>query len=251
MRIIYTDNVNDTIRQLKCHMESGQMRLTFLWPENIEYVYVFKTDRHFDLMKASPKDGILLTLHEYKSLGGYTEPRPSGAYIYRIYPIVRENGEDSAIMYKPSDTKNDADNQKNNVDDQKNNVDESEILENEIKVTGQIPIHFSIKEKSGYLSKFPLFTKSPLFANFSLFNRGKTNIITLSAQQNIANNVLCYVKKDGGYPININDGTRYFFGEGLVASVPKQWEIRTDRNEHIRIFVCDPELAEVYLLISQ
>jgi len=56
------------------------------------------------------------------------------------------------------------------------------------------------------------------------------------------------VKKAGGYPGSVGDGTVYFFGNSLAAGVAGSWEIKTKKNEYIRVFVRDPGQAGVYLL---
>lgn len=207
MHIIATDNPKDTITQLKCQVEAGQIRLTFLWPLDVDAVYIFKIAQDldkFDIESAEAADAKLLTLQEYKKQGGYTFPRPSGAFTYRVYPFIRKDGEDYAIVYKGSD--------------------------NSIEVTGQIPIRLSIREKTGFLGREKVYT------------------ITLIAQQSIAGDVLCYVKKEHGYPSDVLDGMMYFFGDGLVAGVPANWEVKVKKNEYIRVFVRDPKLAEVYII---
>ena len=214
MKTIITDDPQATIRQLKCHMEAGQMRLTFLWPIDCEQVYIFKTEGPFNIAEINPAVGRLFTLQEYKKQGGYTEPRPSGAFVYRIFPFVREGVEDFAIVYTGT---SDLENAGNEVD-------------NEIEVTGQIPIEFSISEKTGFLSKEKKYT------------------VTLLSQQTVAGDVLCYVKKEGSYPQSVEDGKIYFFGDGLRASVKGKWEIKTKKNEYIRLFVRDPDKTGVYLL---
>lgn len=200
MRTIVDDK--KSISQLKCHMETGQMRLTFLWPEDAEQVYVFKTAGHFDITSGKP--GRLFTLQEYKKRSGYVEPRPSGAFTYHIFPFVRENGEDIVFINSSGG--------------------------NSIEVTGQIPIGFKITEKTGFLK------------------RDKIYIISMLSQQGIAGDVICYVKKTGSYPSGVGDGTMYFFGDGLVAGAVGRWEVKTKKNEFIRIFVRDPGMSGIYLL---
>ena len=210
MRIITTDNLKDTVSQLKCHMEAGLMRLTFLWPEDVEQVYIFKTGEHFNIEDADPASGRLFTLQEYKKQGGYTCPRPSGAFTYRIYPFIRKDGCDYAFVYTDK------------------YAGDFQSPQNSIEVCGQIPIQVNITEKSGFLSK------------------DKTYIITLLAQQAVEGDILCYVKKLNGYPATVNDGMMYFFGNGLEAGLPKKWEVKVKKNEYIRVFVRDPVLAGIY-----
>ena len=206
MNTITTNNPNDTITQLKHHMEPGQMRITFLWPEDVEQVYIFKTSAHenHNFSAQTAQDGKLFTLQEYKKQGGYTCPRPSGSFVYRIYPFIKKEGKDFIVV----------------CDD----------IDNYIEVTGQIPINFCITEKKGFL------------------NKHKTYTVTLTAQQSIPGDVLCYVKKENTYPVSPTDGIMYFFGDGLVAGSTGKWDVKVKKNEYIRVFVRDKSLNDVYIL---
>ena len=201
MHTITTDNPNDAVREIKCHTEERHIRLTFLWPEDIEYVYIFKTNSPHDIESTEPSDGRLFTLQEYKKHGGFVEPRPSGTFKFYIYPAIREKGEDIAIVYP--------------------DAGRSGAAGNSIEITGQIPVQLNIAEKT------------------SLFSRKKIYTVTLLAQQAVDGDVLCYVKKDGGYPVNAKDGIIYFFGDALEAGISRSWEIKTRKNEYIRVFVRD------------
>jgi len=225
MKTIITNNPQNTIRQLKCHMEAGQMRLTFLWPIDCGQVYVFKTETRFDIAEADPNRGRLFTLQEYKKQGGYIEPRPSGAFVYSVFPFIREGGEDFAIIYKGGGSKGGSSGESGS-----NESGSNEGSSNEIEVTGQIPIDFSVTEKTGFLSKEKKYT------------------VTLLSQQAVEGDVLCYVKKEGSYPQNPEDGVMYFFGDGLAAGIKGRWEIKVKKNDYIRIFVRDQDKASIYLL---
>ena len=207
MYIITTDNLKDTVSRLKCHMEEDLMRLTFLWPEDVQQVYIFKTDGPFNIEEANPASGHLFTLQEYKKQGGYTCPRPLGVLTCHIYPFIRKDGCDYAFVYTGEDAQN---------------------PHNSIEVCGQIPIRINITEKSGFLGK------------------DKVYIITLLARQVMEGDILCYVKKQGERPASVNDGIMYFFGDGLEAGLPKRFEVKVKKNEYIRVFVRDPVLARIY-----
>lgn len=205
-----------TISKLKCHFEEGQIRLTFLWPEDIEQVYIFKTkpDEQFDIKAADPSGGRLFTLQEYKKNRGYTEPRPSGAFVYHIFPFIRKETEDFAVVGESSD------------------VSDNFVSDNFIEVIGQISIRLSITEKAKRFSQY------------------KNYKITLLSQQTVAGDVLCYVKKTGAYPQSVKDGTVYFFGDTLIAGSPGHFEIKVKKDEYIRVFVQDEDKAGVYILTA-
>jgi len=205
MRTITTNDPQKLIRQLKCHTEAGQIRLTFLWPLDMEQVYIFKTESPLKISELNSNNARLFTLQEYKKLGGYVEPLPSGAFTYYVFPFTREGSED--VLFSSENGE-----------------------ENAIAVTGQIPIQFSLTEKTGFFKTY------------------KTYLLSMLSQQHVKSDVLCYVKKEGSYPANSTDGTVYFLGNTLEAGITGQWEIKTKKNEYIRVFVRDPEMAGVYLL---
>ena len=100
MRIVTQPDV-PMVRRLRYSSENGRARITFEWPEGIEQVLIFKAcdgDSEFfcDEHEKPPR---LFTLQEYKRLSGYNEAVTPGTYTYKIYPFVRENGED--ICYVP------------------------------------------------------------------------------------------------------------------------------------------------------
>ena len=208
MRIRHAKSPAEGISRLKYHIEEDRMRLTFLWPIDIEQVYIFKTEKPINIAEADLANGHLLTLQEYKRQSGYTAPLPSGTFIYSVFPFIREDGEDIAIVCPG----------------------EENPSENTVEITGQIPIQISIAEKTSFLKKDKLY------------------IVTILARQNITGDILCYVKKLGGYPANVQDGTIYLFGDGLIAGEVTRWEIRTRKDEYIRVFVRDESLAGTYLL---
>ena len=198
----------DEVLNLKAFVEGNRLRLTFHWPPDVEQAYIFRRAASvdeadpFDIYTAEPKDARLFTLQEYKKQGGYIEPLPLGCYVYFVFPFVRKDGDDWAIF----------------------------CLGNSIEVTEQIPIHFSIREKVGLLSRY------------------KIHMVEILSQHDIKEDILSYVKKENGYPSDVNDGTIYFFSENLQANVPLRREIKTAKNEFIRIFVSDPDKAGLYLL---
>lgn len=205
MRVMETDTADNGIRQLKCVEENDIIRLTFQWPAAIGQVYIFKTDADFSIETASPKDARLFTLQEYKKQAGFTDRKTPGTHTYRVYPFIRDDGEDVVIVQS----------------DGKNSV---------TCLTGQIEVQFSIREKHRWPAG------------------DKVNVINLLSNRYIEEDVLCYVKKENSYPSDARDGTVYFFTEPLPAGQMVTRQVKTKKNEYIRLFICDPEKAPMYKL---
>lgn len=215
MQIHETDIPEEGILNLKTHTEGDNLRLTFQWPPGIEQIYVFKTKATsvdvFDICTADQRQARLYTLQEYKKHAGYVEAMQPGVYSYHIFPFRRANGEDTAIVYTGHDVR----------------------TQNTIDVTGQIAVQFSIQEKKRLLSPY------------------KIHMVELSAQHEIEDDVLCYVKKEKEYPEDVQDGSVYFFGGGLKPGISFCCEVKTLKNEYIRIFVRNPDKAGEYLLVNK
>ena len=216
MHIHETDIPEEGILNLKAHTEGENLRLTFQWPPSVEQIYVFRTLANavsdgFDITAADQGQARLYTLQEYKKHAGYVEVMRPGVYTYHIFPFVRANGEDTAIVYTGHDLR----------------------TKNTINVTGQITIQFSVQEKKRLLNPY------------------KIHMVELSAQHEVKDDVLCYVKKENGYPEDVQDGSVYFFGDGLKPGIPLRCEIKTLKSEYIRIFVRDPDKIGEYLLVNK
>lgn len=97
-------------------------------------------------------------------------------------------------------------------------------------LTGQVAVGFRFNEKVSWMGG------------------GKTIDIQLLSDQYIDADLLCYVKKAGGYPADLQDGLVYFFGEPLQPGIKLLRRIKTQKNEFIRLFVHDPDKAHLYRL---
>lgn len=100
--------------------------------------------------------------------------------------------------------------------------------------TGKANIYFKVRLKSG------------------LFQKYKTAQIQVTSEVPLAKDVLCYVKKQGGYPTNKEDGTVYPFLESFQAGKNILPPIEIGKNDYIRIFFTDgPTYGHVYALIPE
>ncbi|MCL2578044.1 MAG: hypothetical protein FWE27_08345 [Defluviitaleaceae bacterium] len=66
-------------------------------------------------------------------------------------------------------------------------------------------------------------------------SRYKNHVITLTSEHDVPTDIICYEKGD----------ITYFFGEPLKAETPIIRIVRTEKNEHIRLFIRE-EFTELY-----
>ncbi|MNH85966.1 hypothetical protein D3C87_474030 [compost metagenome] len=100
--------------------------------------------------------------------------------------------------------------------------------------TGKARIYYSVREKSGLFSKY------------------KTVQITVTSEVPIAKDVLCYVKKQGGYPASKEDGTVYPFVTPFAAGRNVLPVIEVGKQDHVRLFFTDgPRYGHTYVLIPE
>jgi len=106
--------------------------------------------------------------------------------------------------------------------------------ENSIEISaGRAKIHYSISNKSGLFRKF------------------KTIQIQVTTEVPIAKDVLCYVKKQGSYPANKDDGMLYPFVAPFAAGKTVLPAIEVGKHDFIRLFFTDGKTyGQMYELIS-
>jgi hypothetical protein len=106
--------------------------------------------------------------------------------------------------------------------------------ENSIEISaGRAKIHYSISNKSGLFRKF------------------KTIQIQVTTEVPIAKDVLCYVKKQGSYPANKEDGMLYPFVAPFAAGKTVLPAIEVGKQDFIRLFFTDGRTyGQMYELIS-
>ncbi|MGO4545574.1 beta-mannanase [Paenibacillus sp. 2TAB23] len=106
--------------------------------------------------------------------------------------------------------------------------------ENRIEISaGRAKIHYSVMSKNGLFRKF------------------KTVQIQVTAEVPIAKDVLCYVKKQGSYPANKEDGMAYPFVAPFDAGKNMLPAIEIGKEDYIRLFFTDGKIyGQLYELIS-
>jgi hypothetical protein len=106
--------------------------------------------------------------------------------------------------------------------------------ENRIEISaGKAKIYYSISDKSGF------------------FRKSKTIQIQVTTEVPIAKDVLCYVKKQDGYPANKEDGMLYSFVAPFAAGKNSLPAIEVGKQDYVRLFFTDGRAyGQLYELIS-
>ncbi|WP_028547017.1 hypothetical protein [Paenibacillus taiwanensis] len=100
--------------------------------------------------------------------------------------------------------------------------------------TGKAKIYFSIRQKS------------------TLFKKLKSVHIQVTTEVPVAKEVLCYVKKQGAYPANKEDGTMYPFVAPFASGKNVLPIIEIGKDDYIRLFFTDGRLyGQLYELIPE
>ncbi|TXK83794.1 hypothetical protein [Paenibacillus sp. N3.4] len=200
------------IRKVECQLHDGECMLTWQWPKDVDYVYMYSFDYGAE---QSPQlldshQLKLFTREEYKAKGGYRERVGYiGAHGYRIFPCIRLNG--ALTAYQQTDA------------------------DNIIRVSGgRAQIRCSIK----YGSK--------------LFSKYKTARIQLFSEIAVPKEALCYVKKEGAIPVNKDDGIVYPFMNDFSIGRCVLPEIQIGKKDYLRLFFTDNrQFGEQYELILE
>ncbi|CAM3584879.1 MULTISPECIES: beta-mannanase [Saccharibacillus] len=86
----------------------------------------------------------------------------------------------------------------------------------------------------------------------ALFRAYKTVRIEISCEVPLDENVLCYVKKSGGYPVGPQDGTVYPFSAPFPAGRTGLPEIEVGKNDFVRVFFTDGKrYGQLYELVPE
>lgn len=186
------------IRGLAGKVNNNRCTLQWLWPAEVEAVYIHKTRADLPHDEPASLQGMkLYTKDEYKANNGYHDRLEDiGAVRYTIYVTELSAGE--TILYRQQEGSN------------------------QHTVRGaKAKIYYSIQYKSG------------------LFKKHKTVQIQVMSEVPLAKDVLCYVKKQGGPPARLEDGTLYPFVEDFPPGRTVLPAIEIGKDEMIRLFFTD------------
>ncbi|WP_152392696.1 beta-mannanase [Paenibacillus guangzhouensis] len=211
MQFMDAHTTSPIIRDLQSSVNDNRCTLRWLWPSNVQSVYIHKI--HASEQADLTLDARALKLYtkdEFKANQGYHDRLDGvGRWVYTIYASTIESGEPRLIRQP----------------DFGNRIEVS---------TGKANIYYSIRLKSGLFQKF------------------KTAQIQVTCEVPLSKDVLCYVKKQGGYPTNKEDGTVYPFVESFPAGKTVLPVIEIGKNDFIRLFFTDGrEYGHMYALIPE
>jgi len=86
----------------------------------------------------------------------------------------------------------------------------------------------------------------------ALFRKRKPVRIVLVSEVYVSREALCYVKKEGSFPLNKEDGTAYPFIRDVHPGRNELPEIEINKNDQIKLFFTDgKKYGEIYELIPE
>lgn len=188
------------IQGLSYQLEDGFCTLRWSWPPGLQAVYIHR-EMHDGFR---PPAGAL----ESGSLRLYTrdEYKANNGYRDRVdgigqimYTVYAMSSEDGEMALIRQP-------------DEANSIQFS---------TGKAMLKYSIREKSRWLQPY------------------KTIEIQVTAEVPVPKDVLCYVKKQGAYPVNKEDGILYPFVTDFAAGRNELPAIEVGKNDYVRLFFTD------------
>ncbi|PYE50766.1 beta-mannanase [Paenibacillus barcinonensis] len=217
------------IRKLTLAVDEGRCTLRWLWPEQLEAVYIERVELNRINDERESEDPIsegshsgdhalsthtqgklkLYTREEYKANNGYTDRITGfGAIQYTVYAcLMQEHG---PVLIRQQDEENQG-----------------------IASAGKADIRFAIRYKSGF------------------FQKRKTVFITVTAEVPVPKEALCYVRKQGGVPLSREDGTVYPFVSDFAPGRNEMPSVEVAKDDYVRLFFTDgPKYGAAYRLIS-
>ncbi|MEH7250778.1 beta-mannanase [Neobacillus niacini] len=198
------------IKNLKSTIRDSVIHLTWFWPNEIDFVYIYKApaDRLGSMEDLDETHLKLYTREEYKANQGYLSKLDSiGKIGFQIFPCQKREGK-----LQPFIQEND---------------------ENLIFITGEkAKIYYSISYKK------------------KLFQNKKKVKMSIMTELPLDKELLCYVRKRGSVPISKEDGTYFPFIQDFPAGKTQLVEMEIAQNEFIRVFFSQgKKSAEIYELI--
>ncbi|MGC5774502.1 beta-mannanase [Paenibacillus pabuli] len=214
MRFTIADSSAPLIRRLTLAVDESQCTLRWLWPESVEAVYVERLE--LDLM-GDDRTGEQTAQGKLK-LYTKEEYKASNGYTDRITGF-------GAIRYTVYACQMEEDGP---VLLRQLDGDNTVIAS-----AGKADIRFSIRYKSGF------------------FQKRKSVLMTITAEAPVPKEALCYVRKQGGVPLNKEDGTVYPFVSDFAPGRNEMPPVEVAKDDYVRLFFTDgPKYGAAYRLIS-
>ncbi|MEC0309505.1 beta-mannanase [Paenibacillus lautus] len=188
------------IQGLSYHLDDGYCTLRWSWPPGLQAVYIHRAmDDGFGQPASDPQPG---------GMRLYTrdEYKANNGYRDRLDGI----GQITYTVYALSSE--DGEMALIRQPDETNSIRFS---------TGKARLVYSIREKSRWLQPY------------------KTIEIQVTAEVPVPKEALCYVKKQGAYPVNKEDGILYPFVTDFAAGRNVLPAIEVGKNDYVRLFFTD------------
>lgn len=200
------------IKDIQKTIQDAEVQISWFWPKEIDFVYIYKTAA--DNVKPYGE----IEEHELK-LYTREEYKINRGYVSKLDTIGR-----TACRIFPCQKR-----------DGKLVVFSQENEDNLITITGsRAKIYFSIAYKN------------------KLFHSRKKVKMAIMTELPFEKDLLVYVKKSGGMPSSLEDGTVYPFVRDFPAGKTVSQEIEIDKNEFIRVFFSSGKnAAQHYELIPE
>ncbi|MGH4122411.1 MAG: hypothetical protein ACREV6_05725 [Clostridium sp.] len=193
------ENLERGIKAVKCEIEKEKFVIKWEWAQGSDVVYIFKSE-------ALNEAGIEDITKENIKIFTREEYREFSGYVESI----REINQYKFMIFKAEQ------------------INEELILvkqqdgENEVIVcTGKPDVFYEITERT------------------SLFSKNKKVKMRIICDAPFKKDVLCYVKKQGNYPINKDDGIKFDFIGDFHPGVNEMPNIEISRDEFVKIFIKD------------
>ncbi|WP_322907377.1 beta-mannanase [Paenibacillus campi] len=221
------------IRGLTAQAEEGWCILRWLWPRNAEAVYIEKLSNE---QRNGAASALLQPTHADDSAGvtpfSGSLPRQDALKLYTREEYKASNGYRERIDHFGKVAY-----RVHLVVEQNGEMmlvrqhDDSNRIE---LSAGKARIRYTIRQQAGWFSK------------------RKTVRIEVHAEVPVERDVLCYVKKEGGYPASRDDGIIYPFAEPFQAGRTELPAIEIGKNEYVRLFFTDGRTyGQLYELILE
>lgn len=200
------------IKDLKFRMQENECILTWHWPEGIPCVYIHKS-RAEEAFELDAADPRQWKLYTREEYKVHTGYREAVEGIGRYtYRVF------PCILQEGKPVMLVQDNTQNMIH----------------VSTGKARITYGIKTRKSFFSKY------------------QSVQIHITTEIPIPKEALCYVKKEGSFPVNKDDGTQYAFIRDFQPGRNIMPEIELKKNDFIRIFFTDgKKYGEIYELFPE
>lgn len=209
---IEATSTESRITGVSYQLQDHECTLTWLWPENVQavYIYSYAVDHELPAAERSAKSMRLYTREEYKASSGYRERIDAiERHAYRVYPCMRKEGKLVVVEQEDSD----------------NLVQFS---------MGKAIIRYGIHYRK------------------SLFSKYQTVRIQITSEVHVKKEVLCFVKKEGSFPLHKDDGIVYPFVHDFEPGRNVMSEIQILKSESIKLFFTDgKKYGQIYELMPE